>query len=915
MKTLNEKFLETCEQFAEREAMRIKTADGWQRYSYGDIKDGALKVASWLGRQGFGHQNKAALIIENSPKWAMVYFGILLAGGVVVPLDTQARPQDIVKFLKDAHVQFVFLEHKLTVIASEASLYVKDIIVVNSPEEDIPYLSFERIVLTQAPLSVSALLMAEPDDTAALLYSSGTTASPKGVELSHKNFYANFCGLEKLNVCSWEDTFISILPLFHAYAFMATFIYPFFLGAKIIYPNSMKSEDIIQAMRENRVTVLVGVPELFNNINKSIQNKIQSLPSFARAVLELLADLGWLVKKVTKINILKVIYRSAHSRFGGSLRFMVSGGAKLDPEVATDLERIGFMILEGYGLTETAPIVSLNPLPKQKIGSVGKALDGVVVKIDQPDASGTGEIIIRGDNVMKGYYQKPVETAAVIKEGWFHSGDLGFIDKAGYLHISGRLKEVIVLSSGKNIFPDEVEEYYRESPFIKEAGVFMSSQENLRAVIVPNFDEFQKKGMINVYEKIKWDVENISKELPSYKRILGFVLTKEELPKTRLGKIKRFQLATIYQKEEKKETAPKNSQQPDSENTLYKNPIGRQVVDFLRKELKLNRVPQSTDHLELDFGIDSLTRVELISGLEQLFKIRMSEEAFAQVATVGELVAAVSNLMVEQTPQDIIEKSLKTSWAEILTVESDPQQFQQLDLDPGWLEHAFGYVVRRFIFLVFKIFGRIKIINQQHLPEQGPYIICCNHSSYLDAFAVICGLTDKVAMQTYFIGLKDIFLHPAVRWAMRLGRLIPIDASNELMKAMQSAAFLLKYNKIICIFPEGQRSIDGEVKVFKKGIGILAKELQVPVVPAAIDGTYQAWPRTAQFPRAHQMKIIFGQPISSKEFLSRQPRLEKMDEYEWLIRQIREEVIRLKQQISIPVPGHQQGLQSSEPDI
>jgi len=899
MKTLNEKFLEICERFAEREAMRIKADGGWKRYTYDDLKDGALKVASWLGRQGFGRSNKAALIVENSPKWSMIYFGILLAGGVVVPLDTQARTQDIIKFLKDANVRFAFLENKLRESARELSPYVREIIIVNTQNDNIPHISFEQISIVKTSLPVSSLLPVNQEDTAALLYSSGTTAHPKGVELSHKNFYVNFSGLEKLNVCSHQDTFISILPLFHAYAFMATLIYPLFLGARIIYPNTLKSEEIVQAMRENAVTVLVGVPELFHNINKSIQTKIQSLPSFVRAGFELLTDLGWAIRKLTRINILRTIYFSVHSRFGGKVRLMVSGGAKLVPEVAVSLERLGFTMLEGYGLTETAPIVSLNPFGKQKIGSVGKPLEGVEVKIDQPDAFGAGEIIIRGENVMKGYYQKPAETAGAIKEGWFHSGDLGFVDKEGYLHISGRLKEVIVLGSGKNVFPDEIEEYYRQSPFIREVGIFMFSQEareNLRAVIVPNFDEFQKKGMLNVYERIKWDVENISKELPSYKRIMGFVLTKEELPKTRLGKIKRFQLTDIYRWEAQKETDKKVSGQPLAEGGLLKDPIGRQVADFLKKELKCDRELLSTDHLELDLGIDSLTRVELISGLEQLFQIRMSEEVLVKVATVNDLVKTVSSLMVEQTPQEIVEKSLKTSWAEILSVESPGEQFQHLDLDPSWISHAFGYLMRRCILFIFKIFYRIKIIDQHHLPERGPYIICCNHSSFLDAFVVICGLNDKIAMQTYFIGLKEIFVHPAIRWATRLARLIPIDASNELIKAMQSAAFLLKYNKIICIFPEGQRSIDGEVKVFKKGIGILARELSVTIVPVAIDGTYQAWPRTQKFPRPHPVKVIFGEPISMEQLLKdKSP--QGMDEYQWISGQIREEMLRLRGRI------------------
>lgn len=897
MPTLTEKFIKTCLDFSDREAMRTRTPTGWVSFKYRDLLVNARKVAYWLKKQGFEKQQRVAIVLDNSPQWSMVYFGVLLAGGVSVPLDSQASRQDIVTFIEDSACDFAFLENRLLDLLQHHLRSVKKMIVLKKEATTQHCFSFDEMMASFSMIDTTTLETIDPEDTASILYSSGTTSNPKGVELSHKNLYSNCCGIEQLKVCSSSDIFISILPLFHAYAFMATLLYPIFIGARIVYPKTIKSAELVDILKDQGVTVIVGVPELFNNIHKSISEKMNALPLSVKTMLRIVTHLCWLLRKKTGINLSKLLYHSVHERFGTSLRYLISGGAKLDSKVGGDFEKFGFAILEGYGLTETAPIVTLNPPEKNKIGSVGKPISGVEVRIMNPDSSGSGEIAIRGPNVMKGYYQKPEETAVVIKDGWFYSGDLGYCDKEGYLYISGRLKEVIVLGSGKNIFPDEIEKYYSRSQYIKEVGVFLSQAdraESLKAIIVPDLELFRKNRQINIEEKIRWDMENISKELSSYKRVMGFAISKEELPKTRLGKIKRYQLSQIYLQESLRAKPAESQQKSKPQDPLLENPLGRRMAEFLKKELSLDRDIAASDHLELDLEVDSLTRVELIAGLEKLFHIRLPDDILREVATVTDLIGQVDRVLRMETSEDFKETS-RASWRDILRLKGDTEEFEHPLSNEEGQNRFLDYLAKALFFLILKIFCRLKVFGQEHLPPKGPYIICCNHTSFLDAFVVITGLPQSIATETYFIGLKEIFDLPAIRWSTRLARVIPIDPATELVRAMKAASYVLRNNKILCIFPEGQRSIDGEVKRFKKGVGILAKELQVPVVPVAIDGAYEAWPRTVRFPRPHPIKIIFGKPIGYRDILKSSS---GEDDYKRIADSVRERIVKLKEEIA-----------------
>ncbi len=892
--TLIHSLFDICHRASHKTAL-IDRGETSQRYSFAQVENAVVRIASWLKDYGLRRGDKVGLVLENGPQWVFSYFGILLAGGVCVPLDSQFSLEDIVHLADDAQLHFLFLERALYEKwqKSLSSLKVRAFIINGKIKAHLQNAYFLDEILSLTPTHEGKRLLeniASCDETASILYSSGTTSDPKGVELTHRNFLANFEGIQALEVCSARDIFLSILPLFHAYAFMGTLIVPFFSGASIVYVRSLQSDELVKAIKEEKVTIVVGVPEVFQNIYRSIQKRLKALGVFPRTVLSGVTNLTWFIRRGTGINLNTFLYAAIHNRFGRQLRYFVSGGAALDPEVAYGLQKAGFSILEGYGLTETAPIVTLNPPQRPKIGSVGKPLENVEVRIKASSNAQEGEILIRGDNVMKGYYRRPDLTQEVIKEGWFHSGDIGYLDKEGYLHITGRKKEIIVLSSGKNIFPEEIEKIYSRAPAIKEIGVFYShlpGDEGLKAIVVPNPAAFKKTGEVNIRERIQWEMENIAKTIPAYKRIMGFVVFREELPKTRLGKIKHYQLEEIYGRLNAAEERP--TEEDPIEQALLQSDIGQKIKGLLKTELHLQKEIHARDHLELTLGIDSLTRVELIAAAEKAFQIRIPDEVLVEIATVGDLISKIVTLKSSGKAKKKTLAPKQNYWQEILLSEYSKEHAREILLNPNFFNRWVGYLLQGFLFLFFKRTCRLKILGQDNLPAEGPYILASNHSSYLDAFVIIAGLRRALIPQTYFAGTREIFHHPLIRRFNRFAHLIAVDPSTELIKAMQAAGYVLRHGKILCIFPEGQRSIDGQIKKFKKGVGILMKELKVPVVPVAIRGTYEAWPRGKKWPRPHTISVCFGEAISGVEEISlEKPPREAV--YEQLTEKVREAI-------------------------
>lgn len=831
---LADKLIELATHHPHHTVMQTKTSTKYIRFTYQDIYSKAQKIAELLqDKFTVKAGDRVAIILENTPQWSMTYFGIMLLDAVAVPIDPQATTKD----------KQYCLEH-----------------------------SGAKVVFDPEPRKLAPQTIKPLDGIASILYTSGTTGVPKGVLLTHENLLSNYQSIAKLKIINSKHNLLSLLPLHHAFPFMVTLLTPLFSKAMITYVADLSSDTILTAMQETGVTALVGVPQLFYLLHNNLEAKLKQVP--------------WVVKKFLK----HLLRAKIHQAFGNKLQFFVSGGAKLDPLVIQFFNKLGFKVLEGYGLSETSPVVSFPPVNKPKIGSVGKAVPDVHIKIDSSDQKGIGEILIAGPNVMRGYYKMPKETNEVLKDGWFYSGDLGFLDAENYLYITGRKKELIVLSSGKNIAPDEVESHYLQSPYIKELCVLAvggRGEDRLMAVIVPDLNYFKQKGEIKLYETIKWDLENWLQNYPSYKRIMGFVLAPDELPKTRLGKLKRFAIKDLYQNELLGNG--KSKLKPEVIPDIKLTPLGENILEILQRHLH-NKNIELDDHLEIDLGIDSLSRVELLSVLSRELQIYIPGEIAANIFTVNDLVTNLEKLK-DQTDKPVEIEA--TSWQEILQQQLDTNLIKKIGIKQTWYEKLHFKVISWFGMSLLKIFWRLKGIGIENLPKDRNFILCPNHVSYIDALVVMAAAPKWLRDKTFFLGETSYFEAPVLRNLVRTLKVIPVDAAKNLVGAMQAAAYVLKQNKVVGIFPEGARSIDGKLRQFKKGVGILAKELNVNLVPVYIEGAFESWPRGKKLPRLHKLSVRFGKPCEVTELEAIGAESNVIDPYEAITQGIKNKIIEL----------------------
>ncbi|MDP8263499.1 MAG: AMP-binding protein [Candidatus Ancaeobacter aquaticus] len=890
---LHKKLKETVENNPDKIIIEAKNESGYRSYTYAVLYENISKISSFLTDSGLRKSDRVALILENMPEWPMIYFGILKAGGIAVPIDSQSSDIEIEAIINDCCARYVFCTRRLLTGVKKASS-VQKVIIIDASDKDTAYVSLETVF--KSPMDNRRPPEGgRVEDSASIIYTSGTVGRPKGVVLTHKNFSSNLSSIQTLNLITKNDIILSILPLHHSFPFMCNLLVPIICGARIIYIKHFDPEKIIQCMNEKEVTILTLVPHILSMFQKGIEKRMGSIKGIRKELLKLTVKSGWFLRCKTRMNTSKICLKKLHCAFGEKLRFIACGGARLDPSITEYFFALGFTVLEGYGLTETSPVVTINTLDTYKIGSVGKIIPGVEVSIDKPDKEGKGEILVKGPNVMEGYYNRPDEAQAVIEDGWFCTGDEGFIDGDGFVYITGRLKEVMVLDSGKNIYPDEIESHYKQSHFIKEICVVdieKGEHVQIHAVVVPDYEYFKKRGIINIENSIRWDFENYSKELPIYQRIMGFIITDQELSKTRLGKLKRYEVKDAYVKQLSQEKDVGGEEQlSDADKELYALSITGVLLKYLSKRCK--RKVTLFEHLELDLGIDSLSRVEIISDLSQLLHYELPDDFLSDVYTVKDLVVKLQLLSPHVTCIKMNES--KTLWEKVLEVLPPDAVLKKIELEPSIISKIITIGAQCIYGYFFKVRCGFTVEGKENLPGKGPFVLCANHTSYLDGLAIMQALGYRYIKETYFLGYREIFERGYLKYLMKAMRVIQIDAAGELVNALKISNYVLKNGKILSIFPEGERSIDGKVKQFKKGIGIVLKETNVQVVPVYIDGAFESWPRTAEKTTPHRIKVIFGKPVEPKELVDRAG-IKEDDIYTDIARTLRSKVIDLKPQ-------------------
>lgn len=820
-----------------------------QTLTYGQMYDQMGRVAAWLVNHGLARHDRGLLILENRPEWPISYFGLLMAGGTAVPVDLQSRPEHLAYVLEQTRAKVVFTSAAAPLkLLAEAATVTQVVVAGPAPACEARCVQFSSVLQTPPD---AVLPEVAADDLASIIYTSGTTGPPKGVMLSHKNFIANYEGIAALGAVTPEDNFLALLPLFHAFPFTASLLLPLFAGATVTFIDTLKAELVLRCLKEQRVSILPVTPQVLQHFYRGIAARLEQLPLGLGRLLPRAIELAQRWRQRGGPDLSALFTKRFHQALGEQFRFFVSGGAKLPEELAENFKRLGFTVLEGYGLTETAPVVAINPPAAPRLGAAGIPLVNVQVRIDRPDEQGIGEILIRGDNVMAGYYQNEAATKAVMQDGWFRSGDLGRLDDDGYLYVQGRLKDIIVLSSGKNISAEEVGQHYLQAPAIKEIFILPDArQEKLVAVIFPDFDYFRQTGETDVHSRIKWYLDYYSQQLESYKRIRDFVLTNQELPKTRLGKIRLQEAAKIYQERAGRAyQAKKSALREDLSN------VGMEVVQLLMAKSG-QTVISLDDHLELDLGLDSLALVELAAALEERFQVGVPETGFADLLTVGELVRFVDRL-APQVAAPVV--TGQRSWPEILRQEPPAALRARIELGHPLGARLFTLACSVKFGLQARLFFHLRARGLEHLPASAA-LICPNHTSFLDGFLVFAATPQSRRQNLFFLGSTYYFDLPLVRPLVKALRVIPVDSARHLVEAMQASAYVLRHGKLLCVFPEGARSVTGELREIKKGVVILAKELAVPIVPVHIQGAYEAWGPLMTWPKPHPITITFGPP-------------------------------------------------------
>lgn len=811
-----------------------------------------------------GAETKTIIFSENREGWIYAFFSIWKNGGIAIPVDASSTAEDLAYIVKDSGSQCIWTSDEREAIAQKAislaGVQVRLLSIDDYEKAEIP----ETENGTPTPSTWSR----NEEDTAVIIYTSGTTGSPKGVMLTLANLLANIRGVaDEVCIYNSERRALILLPLHHVLPLQGCMIAPLLRGGGVAISPGMSGPEIMDTLCRGKVSIFVGVPRLWQTLYTGIMKQINA-SAVTRGLFRFCA---WAKNPALS----RFIFQSLHKKMGGHIKFCVSGGAALDAEIGRGLETLGLNLLEGYGMTETAPIIAFTRPGDYIPGCVGLPLPSVECKII-PSKMGVmengniviGELCAKGPNVMKGYYNRPEETSATIdSDGFIHTGDLARFDEAGRIYITGRCKEIIVLSNGKNVQPAEIEaklEKYHER--IHEAAVTQKG-DLLCAIIVPQEEWAKDLSDEQVEETIKKEVlEAYNHSVPQYKKVMSVCIFRGELPRTKLEKLQRFRLKDIldgqYISKPKEEPTVI---EPDSEEY-------RILKQYIESEKKTTIRP--TDHLETDLAMDSLDRISLQTFIENTFGLEVTAESLTNFSNVSTLAQHIQENKTRMEVEEI-------DWSRLLSCPEGSSDHnsgcQQCKRHTSPLMTVWAKMMKRFI----QTYNGLEIIGAENIPTSSPFILAPNHQSFMDGPVVMAGLSSKQIKDCYFYATEE-HVQGSLRRTLAHRNNIIIMERSRLKESIMEMASVLKRGQNLIIFPEGTRTRTGYVGDFKKTFAILATELNIPIVPVRISGAYEAWPRSKKLPSPKPVKVEYLKPIM--------PRAEQED-YDALAKRVRQAII------------------------
>ncbi len=545
VKTLRELLFKAVERYSYRVALKTKTQGLYHPLTYRELGERVETMAVGLFQLGLQKGDRVAVLSENRTEWAVAYLAVTTSGLVVVPVDKDLKREEIEHILNFSEAKVLICSGHYASMLKQAkklpSLRKTVAMEVESSGADLSFLQVSQ----QGQNALSAgdrtfqEIEVDPDDLAAIIFTSGTTGRSKAVMLTHGNIAADIVATSRY-VSLQDGVLLSVLPLHHTYECTGGFLLALYQGCTVWHAENLRR--IPENLQESRATVMLGVPQLFEAMYRKIQSGIREKGELK---VRLAKGIATLLERFFGLNIRRALFKSLHDRFGGALRLFISGGAAADPAIAKGFRDLGIDFIQGYGMTEASPIIAVNRINAFRDAAVGLPLPGLEVKIID------SEIVVRGPTVMKGYYRNEAATAETLRQGWLYTGDLGYFDEDGFLYINGRKKSVIVTPNGKNIYPEELEAGLNESPYILESLVWGGveaelSRVEVQAIIVPLTETFDTEFGPNQYDEVKIEeviaaeVKRCCQKLANYKRIRKFTLRDKEFEKTTTRKIKRY---------------------------------------------------------------------------------------------------------------------------------------------------------------------------------------------------------------------------------------------------------------------------------------------------------------------------------------------------------------------------------------
>ncbi|MRR17283.1 MAG: hypothetical protein EG826_12585 [Deltaproteobacteria bacterium] len=819
-----ENLLTAYETLALRHADRILFVN--EQITFRETWEKAKAWASLLQDRGFTKGDVIVLLAANSPEWCCTFMAITAIGAVALPLDTNLPAGQYRDMAAAAGARAAFV-----------SGHFRDVF------QAIPVLDIEGV----PPAAPDRLLKPETahlDDIAALLFTSGTTGRPKIVSLSHRNILSVALTCTQLEEYTPDDVTLAMLPLYHVYAFESTFMAPLVTGSSIVFQNSLKGPDIIKALADHPITIFPAAPQMWELFFDALITKLRAQSKVKYRLFMFFLAAAPAFRALGLGFVLQKIFHPVHDVFGHRMRFFISGGAPLKKEYFNFYRTMGFYIMEGYGLTETTGPIAIPYFKDAVAGAVGPPIAGNHVKIKNVNADGIGEIWLAGDAVMPGYYlNDEANRQAFDDEHFFNTQDLGFVDGRGHIHITGREKNVIVLDSGKNVYPEELELYFRKSPQISEIAVFgrkIEGRESVYAVIVP-----ATKGAAS-YERIREEVAALNKDLPAYKAVRRFAISADPLPRNSTRKILLDEVMSLldqglYQTDAAGAAVPRNILTATS--VREEEIIAVLAAKFRAKALYANET--LADH-----RVDSLGMIELVVHLEESLNLSVDMDQIHSLMTLEEFVRYLASRPERSgaTLDDLILHSPVTTKT---TAFFNP----------------INELVLLLIRLVSVIFWRFTIVHPERLRLDN-VILVANHQSLLDTPVMMNAIPFARRRGAFLIGKKEVAI---LGYLFAGAPVLFVDRTGNVVPALKAAADVLKSGKSLIIFPEGTRTRDGAMGKFKSGAAYLAKNLNKKIIPVTIRGAFDIMPAGRFLPRfwgGKRLEVVVGRSVDPKDFPS-----------------------------------------------